>query len=309
MKNHIVIRFMAVACALCLTAGVMSGIVFARAEEMEQTEATYEPLVILDAASEETQATDVPVEEVTDNRQEVPFYVNGEQYDICPIQDGVPYMSVVGFCRGLGLSIDSTFLNNVLNISSDGFSFTATAGGEYFVCNGRYFYVEGGVQTNNGEVILPVETLAKCLGISAAWDRAQWTVSVDAESVHPLESGETYYAETDVYWLSRVINAEAGDQPLRGQIAVGNVVLNRLQSDEFSGQNDVYEVIFAKNQFDVVANGMIYMEPDEDAVIAAKMALEGCDMVSGATYFATFNFGAGYECVTWIGDHCFMVSA
>ena len=68
-------------------------------------------------------------------------------------------------------------------------------------------------------------------------------------------------------------------------------------------------MIFAKNQFEVVINGMIYMEPGDMSVIAAKLALEGYDVCGGSTYFATFDFGEGYECVMWIEDHCFMVEA
>ena len=90
---------------------------------------------------------------------------------------------------------------------------------------------------------------------------------------------------------------------------MGDVVLNRVASDEFAGQNTVYDVIFAKNQFEVVINGMIYMEPSDTAVKAAKLALEGYDVTNGSTYFATFFFGDGYECVMWIEDHCFMVEA
>ena len=30
---------------------------------------------------------------------------------------------------------------------------------------------------------------------------------------------------------------------------------------------------------------------------------------NGATYFATYDFGEGYECIMWIEDHCFMTEA
>ena len=174
---------------------------------------------------------------------------------------------------------------------------------------GREVSKKDGVRLQDGRALLPMEAMAKCLGVAAEWDRVQWTVSVTANGVSPLESGRTYYDETDVYWLSHVIYAEAGNQSLRGQIAVGNVVMNRVASDKFPGQDSVYDVIFAKNQFEVVINGMIYMEPGDAAVIAAKLALEGYDICGGATYFATFDFGEGYECVMWIEDHCFMVEA
>ena len=53
-----------------------------------------------------------------------------------------------------------------------------------------------------------------------------------------------YYNSTDLYWLSRIISAEAKGEPLAGQIAVGNVVLNRTRSAAFP--NTVKDVIFDK---------------------------------------------------------------
>jgi N-acetylmuramoyl-L-alanine amidase len=48
-----------------------------------------------------------------------------------------------------------------------------------------------------------------------------------------IESGDTWYDEEDLYWLSRIISAEARGESLEGQIAVGNVVLNRMKSDRW----------------------------------------------------------------------------
>ena len=295
MKSRWLEKMAAVLCALCLAMGVMSGVVFARDEEPDGAsgeialpEATF---VIVDEASDEVEEL---VTEVTDNRNVLPLYVNGEQACACVLIDGVPFVNPEEFCSALG----------VADVSVE-----AEIGAAYFVCNGRYFYVAGGVPSVGGQMRLPVEQLSKCLGVTAVWDRVQWTMSVETEGYALPESGNAYYNETDLYWLSRVIYAEAGNQTLEGQVAVGNVVLHRLASEDFDDQNTVYDVIFAKNQFDVVANGMIYMEPSDSAVIAAKIALEGYDMVPDAVYFATFDFGEGYECLAWIGDHCFMAAA
>ena len=53
---------------------------------------------------------------------------------------------------------------------------------------------------------------------------------------------DSFYGARDVYWLSHIINAEAGNQPMDGQIAVGNVVLNRVADERFP--NSVKEVVF-----------------------------------------------------------------
>ena len=306
MKGRLIEKLAAISCALLISVGVMSG-VFARGEEeIESPEPPEATFVILDQAAEETA---VPTMEVVDNRTSVPMLVDGGERGSCTVIDGLLYMSPVSFCRALGLDVSSSVSDGVYAVSGDGVSITAEPGALYFVCNGRYLYIEGGVREQGGQVLVPLELLAKCLGVSAAWDRAAWNVAVRADSIDPLEDGDTYYLDTDVYWMSHVIYAEAGNQPLLGQIAVGSVVMNRIADESFTGQNSVYDVIFAKNQFEVVINGMIYMEPDSNAVLAAKIALEGADVVRGATYFATFDFGEGYKCVMWIGDHCFMTEA
>ena len=303
MKGRVIEKLAAVACALLLAGGVMSGVVVAQGEEIAEEPAAPEAtFVILDQVIEETA---VPMAEVVDNRTSVPLYVNGEERGACPIVDGQLCMSPAAFCRALGLDVTSAGDS----VSGEDISFTAVPGELYFICNGRYLYVDGGVRVYGGQTVLPLGLLAKCLGVTAAWDRVAWTVAVNADVIEPLESGDTYYVDTDVYWLSHVIYAEAGNQSLLGQIAVGSVVMNRVADEAFVGQNSVYDVIFAKNQFEVVINGMIYMEPTASAVTAAKLALEGADVVNGATYFATFDFGEGYECVMWIEDHCFMTEA
>lgn len=306
MKGRMAEKLAAVFCALCLTAGVMSSLVFARGEEVaDEPEAPQATFVILDEVIPETAA---PVPEVVDNRTTVPVFVDGEERGVCRIEAGLPYMAPDAFCRALGLEA-SVSESGGITVSGDGFVIAADPDASYFVCNGRYLYVPDGVAVQGGQILLPVELLAKCLGVSAAWDRVAWTLNIRADAITPLESGDTYYVDTDVYWLSHVIYAEAGNQSLLGKIAVGSVVMNRIADEAFAGQDSVYDVIFAKNQFEVVINGMIYMEPDDSAVLAAKLALEGADVVDGATYFATFDFGEGYECVTWIGEHCFMKEA
>ena len=59
----------------------------------------------------------------------------------------------------------------------------------------------------------------------------------------------------DLYWLSRIIYAESGAETLDGQIAVGNVVLNRMASKEFP--DSIPGVIFDRVdgiQFEPVEN-------------------------------------------------------
>ena len=75
-------------------------------------------------------------------------------------------------------------------------------------------------------------------------------------------------------------------ESLEGQIAVGNVVLNRVKSREFP--DTVYGVIFDGRwggQFEPVRNGTIYQTPTQLSVIAAKLCLEGADVARESLYF------------------------
>lgn len=300
----------AIVIALCLTMGVMSQAVFA--EEVEPSPTAYlaelpeATFVVLNGTAEEA----VAAQDVTDNRLTVPLYIgDSNQVGVCDIVNGVPYMSAEEFCGLLGLPARVSNNGDTYSLSLGGFQLTARAGQFYVVCNDRYLYVDGGFQITDGQLRLPVELLVKCLGVTASWDRVGWRVTMRADSLRPLESGETYYNENDLYWLSRLIYAKAGDQPLEAQVAVGAVCVNRLGNEAFPGQSNIYEVIFAKNQFDVAANGMIYMEPNETAILAAKLALEGCDLSDGATYVATASMGEGYECLAHIGELYFSAAA
>lgn len=318
MKNRLLEKIAAVACALCLAAAVMSGAGLAKDEEPAEAPAPPEAtFVVVDLASGEASepeldvfAADTPAPdlEVTDNRTEVPYTVNGQEVGICPIIGGEPYVDPEELCWALGLAVHSSRTSDSYVLNGDNLSIQATQGDIYLVCNDRYVYAKSGLQFREGKALLPLEAMTKSLGITAAWDRIHWTVSVQGDSCTPLESGDTFYQDTDLYWLSRVIYAEADGQPFETKLAVGGVVVNRVASEEFPDQNNIYDVIFAKNQFDVVINGMIYMEPDSSSVIAAKLALEGYDNVDGATYFADKQT-EGFDCVAWIGDYCFMSAA
>lgn len=87
------------------------------------------------------------------------------------------------------------------------------------------------------------------------------------------EEEQPTYSEEDVYWLSRIVSAEAKGETEKGKIAVANVVLNRVKHEEFP--DSIKEVVFQKGQFSPVKSKKIYDKPTEEAVEAAVKALEG----------------------------------
>jgi spore germination cell wall hydrolase CwlJ-like protein len=85
------------------------------------------------------------------------------------------------------------------------------------------------------------------------------------------------YTEDDLYWLAKIVFAEAGYDTDEGQKAVATVVLNRVDSPDFP--NNIYDVIWQKTgsvwQFSPCGDGGIEKEPDERAYDNARAVLEG----------------------------------
>ena len=184
----------------------------------------------------------------------------------------------------------------------------ARDGDMYLTANGRYLFVPDGCQSVNGVVLAPVRVLSKAFGASVAWDGASRTVSVTKDS-GPITPGNVFYDKTDLYWMSRIINAEARGEPLAGKIAVGGVVMNRLKSPDYP--KTVHDVIFDNLygvQFTPTEDGSIYNTPSEECIIAAKIALDGGNTAGDSLYFAaTVHCWAGRNrpASMTIGNHFF----
>ena len=184
----------------------------------------------------------------------------------------------------------------------------ATVGQLYLTVNDRYFYVPEGVRRENGQVMVPLSALTKAFDASLKWDGATGITSVTRGS-GAAKSGSAYYNSDDLFWLSRVIYTESGNQPLEGKMAVGNVVLNRVKHPSFA--NTIEGVLAQKNQFTTYWSGHIGRStPNAESVIAAKLVLDGgvVEEVKNALYFdSTGNSWASRNrtCVAVIGGHRF----
>ncbi len=120
--------------------------------------------------------------------------------------------------------------------------------------------------------------------------------------------------EGDIYWLARIIEAEAGGESYQGKLAVGNVIMNRVKSNQFP--NTIYKVIFEYYQgipqFSPVADGTIYNTPSADSMKAARETYYGTKKpVGNALYFFNPAKAAGTwivknrSYITTIGGHAF----
>ena len=155
----------------------------------------------------------------------------------------------------------------------------------YIEANGRYIYLTAPVKNIDDRLFVPIRPISLIFSLDVDWNSNSRTV-VLKNTTKVFKSAKEVYNENDLYWLARIINAEAGGESLIGKIAVGNVVINRKNSRSFP--NSIYGVIFDRKygtQFSPVAIGTIYKTPNAESIIAAKICLEGYTVSDEILYF------------------------
>ena len=213
------------------------------------------------------------------------IYINGTQTSVKGIRINdtlyLPFRVAAGLV-GASYSYDSASRTSTMTAS--GLVATATDGAYCIYANGRpLFATTPTVIMSDGRMYIPAESFARMVGMTLTDSGERASVS---GKFRALATAESYYREDEVLWLARIIHAEAQGEPLLGQIAVGNVVLNRVKSAYYP--NTIYGVIFDRKygvQFSPILNGTIYNTPSYSATLAAKICLEGFDISDGAFFF------------------------
>lgn len=200
--------------------------------------------------------------------------------------DSTTYVSILEFSTAMGAESVTTE-NGTAVVTAPGLTMQATAGNMYLVANERYLFVPNNCILINYSVMAPIRVLCKAFDAAVEWDSASYSINI-TRGTGAIIPGSEFYDETDLYWMSRIIYAEAGGESLAGKIAVGGVVMNRIKSPEFP--DTVYSVVFDRRfgvQFSPAYNGGIYNRPTEECVIAAKIALDGGNTAGESLYFAS----------------------
>lgn len=91
------------------------------------------------------------------------------------------------------------------------------------------------------------------------------------------------YSERDLKLLSNAVYGEARGEPYEGQVAVAAVILNRVEHADFP--DSVGGVIFQPGAFTAVADGQIWLEPNDRASEAVLDAINGWDPSENAIYY------------------------
>ncbi len=127
-------------------------------------------------------------------------------------------------------------------------------------------------------LFVPVRKLSESLGFSVFFDDYYCQVNITAPDIAVDESHiDTRYTNEDILLIAQVLHCEAYRNSFDGQIAVANIITNRVKSSLFP--NSVREVIYDRRygsvQFSIAYNGMLDNTPDRVNILAAKCALSG----------------------------------
>lgn len=243
------------------------------------------------------------IEEVSQSEQEADA-VPAPEVDRILLLDGEPVLKTVGRVTVGGetyvsLKAMAEHLDPSVNVIWDAetrtahvttqtLTLSATVGKLYIVANDRYLYLPEGVQMMDGVMMVGLDALAKAFDAVTGWDAENGTFTVTRGS-GAIRSGSEFYDETSLFWLSRVIFAESGNQVLEGKMAVGNVVMNRVNHPVWP--DTVRGVIAQRNQFSTWRGGALgNRNPNAESVIAAKLVLDGgvVEEIKDAYFFDAF---------------------
>jgi N-acetylmuramoyl-L-alanine amidase len=141
---------------------------------------------------------------------------------------------------------------------------------------------------------------------AAALQDFQWTAPAKKQkqkAFHPSR-----LSANDLKLMANAVYGEARGEPYVGQVAIAAVILNRTKSPSFP--DTTAGVIFEPRAFTAVADGQIWLAPNETAKKAVRDALNGWDPTGGCTYY--FNPATATSKWIWsrpqvkrIGKHIF----
>lgn len=121
-------------------------------------------------------------------------------------------------------------------------------------------------------------------------------------------TSNTGSSSADLNLLARVVYGESRGEPYTGQVAVAAVVLNRVKSSSFP--NSIAGVVYQAGAFDCVSDGQINLTPNQNAINAARDAMNGWDPTYGCLFYynprtATSKWMLSRAVKLNIGNHAF----
>lgn len=238
------------------------------------------------------------------------FPVNEETNRV--VEDGVTYVNFTAMAKALDASAECGFngATGLATVQTDLMYMEGRAGQYYFVANDRYIYVEETLRAVEGDLLVPLSALVKAFDAQLYWERETGVTSVVTGS-GALESGDTFYPSDELFWMSRVVFAESGNEPVKGQMGVAMVVYTRVADPRYP--DTVLGVLSQQNQFSTYRNGnLANRTPNASSIIAAKLVMDGGQVkeLIGATHFDSLADSwadRNLSTIMVIGGHTFYI--
>lgn len=169
----------------------------------------------------------------------------------------------------------------------------------------RNFQYQFGMRVDG---VLGPKTKLKLYNASKNWRPGAGTTGTITRGKAKRVRHSSKISNNDLKLLANAVYGEARGEPYVGQVAIAAVILNRTRNPNFP--DTPAAVIFEPRAFTAVADGQIWLTPNEKAKRAVQDALNGWDPTGGAIYY--FNPDTATSAWIWsrpqikkIGQHIF----
>ncbi len=203
--------------------------------------------------------------------------------------DNITYVPIREITKELGADVKWESEFNHVEIIKDDINLSFQIGDNNCILNSKDTYMPKSIVIND-KIMVPLRFLSEVFGFDVLWNESFNAAVINSNgSMLTEESLNTIinkYSSEDLYWLSRLVHAEAQSECYEGKLTIANVIINRTKSNDFP--SSIKSVIFDRNngvQFTSTLNGQIYLEPSQESKRAALEALEGNNNAEGILYF------------------------
>lgn len=134
--------------------------------------------------------------------------------------------------------------------------------------------------------------------IATTWE----SIEQEEETVETVEETEPLcpYTEEEIRLVERVVYAEAGAEPLVGQVAVAATILNRAELRDMT----IEQVVYEQNQYASPTKGIV----GANTVLAVEKAINDRELFPfNMIYFRTKHYHTYGKPYTVIGSHYFSI--
>lgn len=226
--------------------------------------------------------------------------------------NGRIFLPVREIAEGMGGYVGWNNANKSVSISLNNKKVTLWIQKSDYIANEQWQKMSVQPFIYQNKTMIPVRFVAQGLDHQVHWEAKSHRVLISNDST--IMKQMIKKSQNSIDWLAKIIMAEAEGEPFKGQVAVGAVVMNRVDHPSFP--HSIYNVIFDKYgeyyQFEPVMNGRIYeVEPEFTQYEAARQALAGIDPTHGTLFFhnpsiSISSWMAEKKVSVQIGSHVFM---